>query len=160
MQAAIDEVVAEKSTFLMGTGWSETAHIQTIGATFIELTSPLAISSVSNLLVIKNTYRVGHNQAGLTYRCTIVVQASFDKPNNDQTMEIGIGKNGVRLAEGFGAGFSGGNQDGTWHSVSATFVVDISPTDEVGAFVRSAPAGGTYTIDSVQISVTGFELIP
>jgi len=157
VQAAIDEIVEEAPTFIMGTGFSETTTAHGLTIAWAELQKALSLSAVTNHLVIKNTFRVGHNVTGVTYRCTIVVQVSCDKVSNNATIQVGIGKGGIRIAEGFAQGFVGGTNDISERSHTATFVVDISDSEEVGIFMSDS-AADTHDIYSVQLSVTGFEL--
>ncbi|RLB97722.1 MAG: hypothetical protein DRH76_04245 [Deltaproteobacteria bacterium] len=143
--------------FLMGTAYFEGTNAQGLTTAFAKSTAALAMSAAVHGLVVKNTNEVGHNEAGKTFTCQVTVQVSLDKGGSTEATEISLWKNGARVAESMAHTYTGGNQDTSEHSATAVFTVDISSTDTIAAALR-ATANNTYTIYSVQISVTGFQI--
>ena len=118
----------------------------------------LAASAANSGIVVTGS-DVSHGDVGATYRCTVTMQVSINKTTDTQNVSIALMRNGSVVQEGHGEmqqGGGAGTQGGG--VIMATYTVDIADTDLLSIAVRSTPSGGTYTIYSAQMSLTGFKL--
>ena len=145
-------------SFIMGSAYMDSEYTQNIGATFTKMTGTLTASAANTGLVVSGS-DVSHGETGATYRCRVTLQVSINNANDDQIVGAALMKNDSLVAEGYGEMEQGGGA-GTHGGgvIMATYTVDIADGDTLSIAVRSRDSGGTYTIYSAQMSITGFKL--